>query len=119
MSGVLRARQPPREVCGLKSWKQAERRVAALLEGERVPVTGCGPGAAPNVNHARLSIEVESRKRLPDRIRGAMRRAEASAGEGQTPLAVPVEHGDPYADALAVMRLEELAGLLQERDAAA
>lgn len=69
--------------------------------------------------HERLSVEVKSLKTLPGWIRDAMRQAEASAGEGQTPVAVLHQDGEPYADALAVVRLEELAELLRECDAAA
>lgn len=98
--------------------------MAAILEGERVLVTGRARGSAPDVVHDRISVEVKSRKILPGWIspgwiRDALRQAGSAVGEGQIPLAVLHQDGGPYADALAVVRLEELAELLRECDAAA
>jgi hypothetical protein len=45
-----------------KSWKAAERAVARLLGGERIPINGRIKGSAPDVAHDTLSLEVKSRK---------------------------------------------------------
>ena len=49
----------------MKDWKTAERRIAELLGGQRIPVTGRQRGDTPDIEHAALSIEVKSRKSLP------------------------------------------------------
>ena len=46
----------------MKDWKACERKVAALLGGTRIPVSGRGCGHSPDIEHERLSIEVKSRK---------------------------------------------------------
>ena len=50
----------------MKDWKACERRVAEILGGVRVPVTGRQRGVAPDIEHETLSIEVKSRKSLPE-----------------------------------------------------
>ena len=67
----------------MKDWKACERRVAELLGGRRVPVSGRQRGDTPDVLHEWLSIEVKFRRRLPAWIEVAMKQAEASAKEGQ------------------------------------
>ncbi len=42
-------------------WKGTERRVAALLGGRRVPVSGRGRGDAPDIAHPWLALEVKDR----------------------------------------------------------
>lgn len=46
----------------MKDWKACERRVAEVLGGVRVPITGRQRGATPDVEHAALSIEVKAVK---------------------------------------------------------
>ena len=92
----------------MKDWKSCERKIAALLGGERVPVSGRGRGHSPDIRHERLSIEVKNRKRLPAWIVNAMKQAEACAQEGQLPLVVLHQDGQRYQDALLVMRLKHL-----------
>jgi hypothetical protein len=46
-----------------KCWKAAERRIATLLGGKRVPVNGRGD--EPDVAHPWLAIEVKHRASLP------------------------------------------------------
>ncbi len=48
-----------------KNWKRFERRVAAIVDGERVPVSGRQRGYAPDIEHNWLSIECKYRKSLP------------------------------------------------------
>lgn len=94
------------------AWKRTERAVAALLGGQRVPVSGRGRGDVPDVSHSRLSIEVKHRRAVPAWLLDAMRQAEAAARDGRVPVAVLHEHGGRHADDLAVLRLRDVAALL-------
>ncbi len=91
----------------MKDWKTAERRIAEILGGRRVPVTGRARGDAPDVEHETLSIEVNSRKSLPVWLEEAMSQAEESAKQPQLPIAVIHQDGARYRDALVVMRLRD------------
>ena len=91
-----------------KSWKRAERRIAELLGGCRVPVSGRQRGDAPDIRHPTLAVEVKTRKKLPAWLGEALEQAEASAGASQTPVAVLHQRGQRYRDALVVMRLKDL-----------
>jgi hypothetical protein len=91
----------------VKDWKSCERRVAALVGGERVPVSGRDRGYAPDIRHERFSIEVKSRKKLPAWIEDALRQAEASARDGQLSVAVLHHDGRRYSDCLVVLRLKD------------
>jgi hypothetical protein len=42
----------------VRDWKQAERKIAAILGGRRIPVSGRGLGDAPDIEHLVLSVEV-------------------------------------------------------------
>ena len=92
----------------MKDWKACERRVAELLGGKRVPVSGRTRGDCPDVEHPTLSIECKSRKKLPAWLEDAMKQAEACARDGQLPLIVLHQDGQRYQDALIVMRLKNL-----------
>ncbi len=98
-----------------KSWKATERRVAGLLGGERIPVNGRIRGSAPDIAHDTLSIEVKSRRSVPAWLTEAMEQAQASSRDSRLPVSVIHQWGRPYADALCVMRLEDLAGYLHGR----
>ena len=92
----------------MKDWKACERKVAALLGGTRIPVSGRARGHSPDIHHERLSIEVKSRRKLPAWLEAAMRQAEACAQDRQLPLMVLHQDGQRYQDALIVMRLKDL-----------
>ena len=98
----------------MKDWKACERKVAALLGGIRIPVSGRGRGHSPDFRHERFSIEVKSRKKLPAWLEDAMRQAEASARDGQLPVAVLYQDGRKYRDSFVVCRLGAFAGYLKE-----
>ena len=91
-----------------KAWKKAERRIAELLGGRRIPVSGRQRGDCPDVEHPTLSIECKTRRSLPAWIEDAMKQAEASARNGRLPVVVLHQHGKRYRDALLVMRLGDL-----------
>ena len=92
----------------MKDWKACERRIAELLGGKRVPVSGRTRGDCPDVEHPTLSIECKSRKKLPAWLEDAMKQAEACVRDGQLPLIVLHQDGQRYQDALIVMRLKNL-----------
>ena len=98
----------------MKDWKACERRVARLLGGRRVPVSGRTRGDCPDVEHPTLSIECKSRKKLPAWIEDAMKQAEASAKDGRLPVVVLHQDRAPYAESLVMLRLEDFAGHLKE-----
>lgn len=84
--------------------------MARALGGERVPVSG--RPLRPDVAHPCLAIEVKQRQRLPRWLLLALRQAEEAAGPGQTPVVVLHQRRQPYALALAVIRLRNLLPLL-------
>ena len=92
---------------GDKAWKQTERKVAAALGGERVPVTGRQRGSAPDVAHEWLSIEVKHRKEMPAWLMDAMAQARASIRGNQLPVVVLHENGRHHKGDLVVIRLED------------
>lgn len=95
----------------MKDWKACERRIAEILGGVRVPVTGRQRGATPDIEHPTLSIEVKSRKTLPVWLLDAMEQAQAASEDGWLPVAVFHQDRKPYRDALVVVRLEDFANL--------
>ena len=97
----------------MKDWKACERRVAELLGGKRVPVSGRTRGDCPDIEHPTLSIECKSRKRLPAWIEDAMKQAEASAKDGRLPVAVLHQDHAPYTESLVLVRLEDFASYLK------
>ena len=99
-----------------KAWKRAKRRIADILGGQRVPVSGRQRGDAPDIAHESTSIEVKTRKSIPASIEDALRQADASSKEGQLPVVVLHQAGRRYWDALVVMRLENLVRHMQNGD---
>jgi hypothetical protein len=97
----------------VKDWKQAERRIAKLLGGRRIPVTGRQRGDVPDIEHDALSIEVKSRKALPAWLLGALSQAQAASKNGKVPVVVLHQDRAPYAESLVVLRLEDFAGYLK------
>ena len=97
----------------MKDWKACERKVAALLGGRRIPVSGRGRGDNPDIHHELFSIEVKSRKTIPAWLEDAMRQAEASVKDGRLPVVVLHQDRAPYAESLVVLRLSDFAGYLK------
>lgn len=98
-----------------KQWKATERAVARILGGERVPVNGRIRGSPPDIEHSCLSLEVKSRRTLPAWLLEALEQATTSSTDGKLPVAVLHQQGKPYADALCVVRLEDLADYMKRR----
>ncbi len=94
----------------MRDWKSCERRVAAILGGRRVPVSGRQRGDAPDILHPRLSVEVKSRSKLPAWIEEGMRQAEISSTNGRVPVCVLHQDRRPYEEAVVLVRLKDFAG---------
>jgi hypothetical protein len=90
-----------------KRWKATERRIAALLGGRRVPVSGRGRGDQPDIAHPWLALEVKDRATLPVWLLDALPQAEASGTPAQLPVAVLHRAGDRHDHALIVLRLAD------------
>jgi hypothetical protein len=88
-------------------WKNGERKIATLLGGQRVPVSGRARGDAPDVTSPWLSVEVKCRKALPSWLHTAMSQARAAAKPDQLPIVVLHEDGRQYRDAHVVVRLAD------------
>lgn len=97
----------------MKSWKACERKVAAILGGRRIPVSGRGRGDNPDIEHPTLSVEVKSRASFPAWLEDALRQAECSVQNGKTPAVVLHQDRKPYRDALVVIRLEDFVNHLK------
>ena len=95
-----------------RAWKRTERATAALLDGQRVPVSGRARGDAPDIAHPILSIEVKHRQTIPVWLREAMAQANAASRPGQIPVAIIHQHGGRHDDNLCVVRLVDLAALV-------
>ena len=94
----------------MKDWKACERRIAELLGGQRIPITGRQRGETPDIEHATLSIEVKSRKSLPAWHLKALNQAQAASKDGKK-MPVVVLHQDHalYAHSLVVLKLKDFA----------
>ncbi len=97
----------------MKDWKACERKIAEILGGVRVPVSGRQRGATPDVEHPALSIEVKSRKSLPGWLLEALEQAQAATEDGRLPVAVIHQDRKPYRDALVVVRLKDFADFVK------
>lgn len=95
-----------------KTWKSAERKIAALLGGERVPITGRTRGSAPDITHDTLSLEVKHWKKFPDWLKDAMEQAVMSASPDQIPTVVLHEAGSAYDKSLTFMPIYGIKKLL-------
>lgn len=97
-----------------KLWKQAERKLAELLGGKRVPITGRQRGSAPDIAHDVFSIEVKHRQTLPSWILDAMNQADASNDGSQISIVLLHEKHQKYEDSLTLIRLSDLL-LMKEK----
>jgi hypothetical protein len=105
-----------------KTWKKVERKIAELIGGRRVPVTGRQRGDAPDIAHDWLSVEVKHRRILPDWILDALCQAKASAaGTDKLPIAILHQKHKPHDCDLVVITLADFrahfGAVLPEADA--
>ncbi len=91
----------------MSTWKTVERKIAAILGGTRVPVTGRQRGSAPDIEHSHLSLEVKHRKALPGWIMEAMAQAQASKRNGQLPVVILHGERQRYAESMVLVRLDD------------
>lgn len=97
-----------------RNWKPVERRLAEILGGDRVPVSGRTRGWAPDIEHPWLALEIKSRLRMPIFLANAMDQAVKSAqwakkrtGKDKMPMVVIHEDGTNYDNCLVVVRLKD------------
>lgn len=95
-----------------RAWKATERRIATMVNGQRVPVSGRARGDAPDILHPLLSVEVKHRRSVPAWLLDAMKQAKAASRPGQLPVAIIHRHGARHDDNLCVVRLVDLAALV-------
>lgn len=93
-----------------KTWKQVERRVVRLIGGRRT-----GHHILEDVAHPILSLEVKHREKLPAWLLAAWAQAQRNAPVGKVPMVVLHQAGSRRY--LAVLDLEDLAGLLENAPA--
>ena len=68
------------------AWKRTERRVASMLGGQRIPVSGRQRGDQPDIRHDTLSVEVKLRASLPGWLTDAMNQATAARTSWPRPM---------------------------------
>lgn len=86
------------------TWKHAERRVANLLDGDRVGPSGT---STADVVTPWAAVEVKHRRRLPAWLLNAVDQARQAANELQIPLAVLHQEGQRYDDCIVAMRMAD------------
>jgi hypothetical protein len=93
-----------------KTWKARERKVAALLQGHRIPVTGERDGA--DVLTPLLAVQVKHRRSRPTYLRAWLDGILGTARKSnRTGLVVWSVHREDAANALAILRLDDFARL--------
>lgn len=96
------------------SWKRAERAIAQILGGRRIPING---RKGPDVAHPRLAIEVKSRGDLPAYLWDWLAQAADGAEAGKVPLVVLHRAGRAHLqDDLVVVKLADLSRLAEAPD---
>jgi len=106
-----------------KYWKQAEKRIAKVVNGERVSNQHLGL-RAPDVVGGDYCIEVKCRSSIPAWLLRMMEQAERNTGQGQAPVLVLHLQGASPAwrhdtDDLVVMRMGDWCELLASSTAGA
>ena len=99
-----------------KLWKQAERKIAALLGGQRVPITGRQRGDVPDIRHNTFSVEVKHKQELPAWLNEAMEQAEAAVTDDKMPIVILHEKGKNYAESLTILKLSDIIKLKNRID---
>jgi hypothetical protein len=103
---------PPRKRSNTATWKQGEIRIAQILGGRRVPVTGRSRGDAPDIEHPALSLEVKHGRHVPKLLETALEQAEKAVRGGKTPVVVMHPHGARYDDCLVILRIRDFVRFL-------
>jgi len=91
-----------------RDWKRVERKIAEILGGVRVPVTGRNRGDVPDIEHEWLSPEIKTHKKLPDWLKDAHAQAvAASKDRGKLPIVVLHEKGTRYTESYVQIQLSD------------
>jgi hypothetical protein len=98
------------------TWKAVERKIAELLGGRRVPITGRQRGDAPDIQHDFFSIEVKHRQSLPGWILEGMEQAKMSNPGDKYPLVVLHQKGMKFTESLAILELRDIIKLKNRLD---
>lgn len=89
------------------TWKNVERKLAQLLGGERIGVTGRHNMETPDLDIPDLAVEVKHRKSLPALLKKALLQAEtAGKAHDKVPIAIFHETGKQYTDSYVVIRMD-------------
>ena len=86
-----------------RPWKQTERAIARRLGGRRTGPTG-RPG--PDVTTDWLSVEVKTRKRLPNWLSSALEQARHGPA-GRLPIVILHQSGRQHSGDLVLMTLQD------------
>lgn len=87
-------------------WKATERRVARILGGVRIPITG---RTGPDIVHEEIAIEVKERATLPAWLEKAFEQAR----DGAKPRVVVLHRkGRRWREDVVLMRLGDFAELM-------
>ena len=89
-----------------RAWKEAEKGVAGLLGGKRVSNTALGLRSS-DVETPAYSVEVKSRKDLPNWLVNAVGQAHRNAAHGKLPLVVLHQVGCRRMNDLVIVRMDE------------
>jgi len=102
----------------MTTWKNTERKIAAIVGGERVPITGRQRGSAPDVAHEWLGIEVKHKANLPAWLHDAMAQAVACSDNGEKlPIVILHEKGRRHDDDFVVVKLSDFVKWFGGEDA--
>ncbi len=91
----------------MATWKVVERKIAAILGGQRVPVTGRQRGSAPDIDLPDWGVEVKHRKTLPAWLHDAFDQARACTKPSGKPVVILHEKGMQYADSYVILALSD------------
>ena len=95
-------------IMATKTWKAIEKRVAEILGGERVGVTGLN---TEDVSHDIFSVEVKHGKSIPKFVTEAFKQCKRNRPADKIPLVVL--HATGSSDYLCVIEAKDLANLLE------
>lgn len=97
-------------------WKHVERKIAELLGGKRIPITGRARGETPDVEHELFSIEVKHRENLPLWLKDAYEQAVESVEEDKIPIVILHEKYMKYTDSFVLITIENLIKILGDKN---
>ena len=118
MCDSLSSEKPKRRRSNTSTWKQAERELAKLLGGERIPVTGRASGERADIKHPFMALEAKHGKQIPSLLRKAFSQAKKAAafylaqGEGEhIPTVIFHPDGGRYDESFVIVQIKDLQRL--------